>query len=114
MDGAKSKSNARADHISVPARAMVVAYDVSDDARRVRVATALAAMGDRAQRSVFVVRGSQRSLDRLATEVRDLVEGGDALLSAQLCASCAGRMRVTVPPSAAPHAAGDDGWWAVV
>lgn len=57
-----------------PARRYLVAYDISDDRRRARVATCLQAYGDRVQYSVFVVDIRPARLVRLRTKLEQLID----------------------------------------
>ena len=64
---------------------MLVAYDVSDDRRRDRVAVLLQAHGDRVQYSVFVVDGRPAAFVRLRQAIRSLIdEGQDRVLFVDL------------------------------
>lgn len=58
-----------------PARRYLVAYDISDDARRTRIAKCLQAFGDRVQYSVFVVDIRPAGLVRLRTLLEGLIDG---------------------------------------
>lgn len=57
-----------------PAHRYVIAYDVVDDARRVRVAKKLQAYGDRVQFSVFWVAISPAKLVRLKAALAGLID----------------------------------------
>jgi CRISPR-associated protein Cas2 len=83
----------------------VIAYDISEDARRARVAAVLQAYGDRVQRSVFVCTLEADTLQ----EVRDRVSGiinpkTDSVYLFRQCAACweavgiYGQARVTHAP----------------
>ena len=48
---------------------MVIAYDISDDRRRLRVAKLLLSYGDRVQYSVFVADGGRVKLARMKRSV---------------------------------------------
>ena len=56
------------------ARRYLVAYDVADDRRRLRVATKLSSYGDRVQFSVFVVDGRPAKLVRLRAALSRLID----------------------------------------
>ena len=53
---------------------VIVAYDIGDDSRRLRVARALLAEGVRVQRSVFDCDLSARHLEELTARLSDLVD----------------------------------------
>ena len=55
-------------------RRLLVAYDVSSDARRDRVATALQAYGERIQYSVFLVDGRPADFVRLQVTLNALID----------------------------------------
>lgn len=68
---------------------VVIAYDISEDRRRSRVAATLQAYGDRVQRSVFVATLEAETL----REVRDRVDGiidhdTDSVYVFRQCAAC--------------------------
>jgi CRISPR-associated protein Cas2 len=56
------------------ARRYLVAYDIADDRRRLRVSTKLSGYGDRIQFSVFVVDGRPAKLVRLRAALVRLVD----------------------------------------
>lgn len=67
----------------------VIAYDISEDGRRARVAAVLQAHGDRVQRSVFVCALEAETLQ----EIRDRVTGiinpvTDSVYVFRQCAAC--------------------------
>lgn len=55
-------------------RRLLVAYDVSSDTRRDRVATALQAYGERVQYSVFLVDGRPADFVRLQITLNTLID----------------------------------------
>ncbi|HEY4005737.1 MAG TPA: CRISPR-associated endonuclease Cas2 [Pseudonocardia sp.] len=52
----------------------IIAYDITSDARRLKIATALESYGDRVQYSVFLVDAKSAKLLRLHTTVRNLID----------------------------------------
>jgi CRISPR-associated protein Cas2 len=66
------------------ARRYLVAYDVSVDLRRGRIAKTLERFGDRVQYSVFVVDVRPAKLVRLRTELEQLMKADDSILIADL------------------------------
>lgn len=71
--------------MSEPVRRMLVAYDITDDRRRDRVAVALQEHGDRLQYSVFVVDGRPASFVRLKAKLTDLIDiESDAIMFCDL------------------------------
>lgn len=83
----------------------VLAYDVVDDRRRLKVAKLLEAMGDRVQDSVFELYLTAAELDKLLAKVgKALAPKEDGLRVYQLCSECRGKVRtvgagqVTPPP----------------
>ncbi|MBB4663294.1 CRISPR-associated endonuclease Cas2 [Conexibacter arvalis] len=60
--------------MSEPVRRMLVAYDITDDRRRDRVAVALQEHGQRIQFSVFLVDGRPASFIRLRAELAGLID----------------------------------------
>lgn len=67
------------------ARRFLVAYDISDDRRRMRVATKLSSYGDRIQYSVFVVDGRPAKLVRLRLALSRMIdEAADSVLICDL------------------------------
>ncbi|WFE27975.1 CRISPR-associated endonuclease Cas2 [Solwaraspora sp. WMMD791] len=66
-------------------RRYIVAYDVSDDVRRTRVAKKLESYGDRVQYSVFVVDARPAKILRLRAELTDMInQGTDSILFCDL------------------------------
>lgn len=55
-------------------RRYLVAYDISDDARRDRVAVTLQAFGERVQYSVFLVDGKPADFVRLRSRLKRLIQ----------------------------------------
>ena len=56
------------------ARRYLVAYDVADDRRRLRVSTKLSSYGDRVQYSVFIVDGRPAKQVRLRAALAKLID----------------------------------------
>lgn len=67
-----------------PARRWLVAYDITDDARRDRIAHTLESYGDRVQYSVFIVDLRPAKLVRLRTKLTDMMDASDSVLLADL------------------------------
>lgn len=66
-------------------RRYLIAYDVSDDVRRMKVAKKLESYGDRVQFSVFIVDVRPAKLLRLRAQLTDLInEGTDSILFCNL------------------------------
>ncbi|MEU8263096.1 CRISPR-associated endonuclease Cas2 [Micromonospora sp. NPDC048999] len=66
-------------------RRYLIAYDVSDDVRRTKVAKKLESYGDRVQYSVFIVDARPAKILRLRTELIDLIDQGtDSVLFCSL------------------------------
>ncbi len=73
---------------------LVVAYDIPDDRRRLRLARVLWGMLDRVQKSVFEGELEERMVDRLEERVRRVVEAReDAVRIYTLCPACRRRIR---------------------
>ncbi|WP_213455088.1 CRISPR-associated endonuclease Cas2 [Rhizomonospora bruguierae] len=66
-------------------RRYLIAYDISDDVRRTKVAKKLESYGDRVQYSVFVVDARPAKILRLRTQLIDLIDQGtDSVLFCNL------------------------------
>lgn len=73
----------------------VIAYDVSDDGDRARIAALLAAWGDRIQRSVFECTLASDELDALQAAIGRLVDvHRDSVHFVPVCAACDGARRL--------------------
>jgi CRISPR-associated protein Cas2 len=67
----------------------VIAYDISEDARRARVAAVLQAHGDRVQRSVFVCTLESDDLRELCDRLSQIINPRtDSLYVFRQCAAC--------------------------
>lgn len=67
------------------ARRTLIAYDVTDDPRRLRLATEILKYGDRVQYSVFMVDATPTRLARLLRALEELMEPGqDSVLVCDL------------------------------
>ena len=85
----------------------VLAYDIRDNKRRLKVAKALEAQGDRVQESVFEVFLTARDLEKLIKRIRRFLKPEeDSLRIYFLCAACRAKARgeglgqITPPPKA--------------
>jgi CRISPR-associated protein Cas2 len=67
----------------------VIAYDISDDRRRARVAAVLQAYGDRVQRSVFVVTVGEDMLREARDRISQIINPQtDSVYIFRQCAAC--------------------------
>jgi CRISPR-associated protein Cas2 len=73
---------------------LVIAYDIRDDARRLRVANELENWGQRTQFSVFECDLTEAEAESLLTRLRALRADEDALRIYRLCAACVARCEV--------------------
>jgi CRISPR-associated protein Cas2 len=68
---------------------VVVAYDISEDRRRARVAATLQQCGDRVQRSVFVATLDGEQVTDLLAQVTDMINTTtDSVYAFRQCAAC--------------------------
>jgi CRISPR-associated protein Cas2 len=70
---------------------VVVAYDLSDDAHRTRLAAELENWGRRVQYSVFECDLDQRSTALLIKRMRQMSKTGDSIRIYQVCENCFGK-----------------------
>ena len=89
-----------------PAKRFLVAYDISQDDRRTRIARLLESHGDRVQYSVFVVDLRPARLVRLRSKLEAMIAVTDSILVVDLgpvsgltpaCFSYIGRQRPITP-----------------
>jgi CRISPR-associated protein Cas2 len=72
----------------------VVAYDISEDRRRSRVAASVEQWGDRVQKSVFVVTLDTDQLADLLARVTEMIDTStDSVYAFRQCAACWGHRR---------------------
>jgi CRISPR-associated protein Cas2 len=72
----------------------VVCYDIADDRRRDRIASALLDYGPRAQESVFVANLDDELATKLVARLKKLVdEHFDRVHIFELCQTCVGKTR---------------------
>ncbi len=77
-----------------PRHVWVIAYDIRDDKRRVRVAKHLCSYGERVQHSVFESRLTSGEVALLRSELREIVDlKEDQLRFYPLCLTCEARIR---------------------
>lgn len=74
-------------------RLVVVAYDISSDRRRARIANTILSYGGRIQGSVYEVWVTDRQIERLWGSLCRQAERGDLLRAYLLCGACVGRVR---------------------
>ena len=67
----------------------VIAYDISEDRRRARVAAVLQAYGDRVQRSVFVCTVEAETLREIRVRIGEIIDPEtDSVYVFRQCAAC--------------------------
>lgn len=67
----------------------VIAYDISDDRRRARIAALLQTYGDRIQRSVFVAAIDNDLLSEVRQRIGEIINPGtDSVYVFRQCAAC--------------------------
>jgi CRISPR-associated protein Cas2 len=83
----------------------LAAYDIVEDRRRNKVARAMAASGERVQRSVFELYLTDKELEKLKRRLGKLIDPHeDSVRIYQLCAACRGKVatlgqgKVSDPP----------------
>jgi len=83
----------------------VIAYDVSENARRARVAKLLESVGERVQGSVFEADLNEKTLSRVQQKLAKVIDAEtDGVRFYRLCGECArevrivGQSRVVQPP----------------
>lgn len=82
---------------------LVVAYDIADDRRRVRLHTLLLGYGDPVQESVFECEVDARQARDLKRRARRIVRPGvDLVRYYPLCAACAARIEDRDGPAHPP------------
>ena len=68
---------------------MVIAYDISEDRRRSRVAATLQTFGDRIQRSVFILSIEPAALEELRACIHEMINlDVDSIYVFRQCAAC--------------------------
>jgi CRISPR-associated protein Cas2 len=73
----------------------VLAYDLSDDRRRAKIARLMESLGERVQGSVFEAWLTPAELNRLVAKAKKILhEREDSLRIYMLCAACRGKIRV--------------------
>lgn len=74
---------------------VVVAYDITQDGRRARVAATLQVYGDRVQKSVFLCTLDKEQLDEMLARVAAIIDPAtDSVYTFDQCANCWDRVRV--------------------
>ncbi len=73
----------------------VLAYDLSDDRRRAKIARLMESLGERVQGSVFEAWLNEAELNRLIAKARKIMnEREDSLRVYRLCGACRAKVRV--------------------
>lgn len=79
---------------------VVVAYDITDDERRLKVSQLLANFGERVQKSVFECEISEAQFARLQGGVLKLIcPTEDAVRYYRICEGCRKQLAGILPPS---------------
>lgn len=88
-----------------PARMrFVIAYDVSDDGKRGKLANLLLDYGERVQKSVFEAELSSKDVQELLTRAVNYLEQEDSLRLYPLCQTCTRNVQIYGrSPAAAPE-----------
>jgi len=71
---------------------IVLAYDISDDRKRDRLANLLEDYGQRVQYSVFECRLDEMTFDKLLGELKPFADGNDSIRIYQVCETCLKKM----------------------
>ncbi len=96
---------------AVVALTHVIAYDISDDRRRARVAAVLQACGDRVQRSVFVCVLETDLLQQVRGRVSEIINPEtDSVYVFRQCGACWGAVGIHGQASVADEPL----YWAVL
>jgi CRISPR-associated protein Cas2 len=74
-------------------RQYVIAYDVTDDSRRTRLASLLLDYGDRVQKSVFEADLNATEMQEMIEQAAKYIAAGDSLRIYPLCQSCLANIR---------------------
>ncbi len=80
----------------------VIAYDVTADRRRTKIAKLLAAKGIRLQKSVFLVEGQPRQVGRLVRELAVLIDDSTDRICAWPLSEAWNVQQMCFPAEAAP------------
>jgi CRISPR-associated protein Cas2 len=73
---------------------LVIAYDISDDKRRLRIAKELERWGNRTQFSVFECDLAERDEREMLANLKNICQDNDALRIYRLCAECVKKSEV--------------------
>ena len=71
---------------------VVVAYDIPNDRRRVRMHTVLSGFGENVQESVFECELDDATLKQLRRRIKQLIRPADEIRIYSLCGACAERI----------------------
>ena len=66
----------------------LISYDISSNKSRRTAAKILKNVGERIQRSVYIVEGTEKEIERINQQISELLEENDSLLVLPCCASC--------------------------
>ncbi|MFV0408116.1 MAG: CRISPR-associated endonuclease Cas2 [Propioniciclava sp.] len=90
---------------------VLAAYDIRENDRRARVAAVLQTVGDRVQKSVFVLLVDPADLDELTQRVTELIDTNtDSFLMFRQCEHC-WKQAVTVGQASTPQRVTHWGIW---
>ena len=85
----------------------VIAYDVTDDGKRTKLANLLLGYGERVQKSVFEADLEPAEVQEILRLAANYISGTDSLRMYPQCRACAGRIASL---GAAPISLRDDFW----
>ena len=69
-------------------RRFLISYDISNNKSRKTAANLLLDLGERIQRSVYIIEATENALNSLSSKITDLLEDTDSLLILPCCHAC--------------------------
>ena len=66
----------------------LISYDISSNKSRRYAAKILKNIGERIQRSVYIVESTEKGIEHINNQISELLEDNDSLLVLPCCASC--------------------------
>ena len=66
----------------------LISYDISNNKSRRTAAKILKNVGERIQRSVYIIESTEKGVEHITQQISGLLEENDSLLVLPCCASC--------------------------